>query len=185
MKDNNQETPKPPSKQPRHNHSIDLYAAQCGKCFKWRLIDTQEEFEEIRSKLIDEPFYCDRKPDVSCENPADIEYDATRTWVIDKPNTPKTPEGFKRTLVLRKDFSKLDAYFITPTGKRLRTRNEMASFIKANPEFKDVSPLDFDFVSPKIMEDTIPDYVVRKASSNGNGSSRSKALKEKSESNYQ
>ncbi|KAK7829742.1 methyl-cpg-binding domain-containing protein 4 [Quercus suber] len=103
-----------------------------------------------------------RKPDVSCENPADIEYDATRTWVIDKPNTPKTPEG-----------------------KRLRTRNEMASFIKANPEFKDVSPLDFDFVSPKIMEDTIPDYVVRKASSNGNGSSRSKALKEKSESNYQ
>ena len=107
------------------------------------------------------------------------------TWVIDKPNTPKTPEGFKRTLVLRKDFSKLDAYFITPTGKRLRTRNEMASFIKANPEFKDVSPLDFDFVSPKIMEDTIPDYVVRKASSNGNGGSRSKALKEKSESNYQ
>lgn len=142
------------------------------------MVDTQEEFEEIRSKLIEEPFYCDKKPDVSCENPADIEYDATRTWVIDKPNTPKTPEGFKRTLVLRRDFSKLDAYYITPTGKRLRTRNEMASFIKANPKYKDVSPFDFDFVSPKIMEDTIPEHVVKKASSNGNGNSRIKTPKD-------
>ncbi|GLT75707.1 hypothetical protein SLA2020_474080 [Shorea laevis] len=142
--------------------------------FKWRLIDTQEEFEEIRSKLIEEPFYCDRKPDVSCEDPADIEYDATRTWVIDKPNIPKTPVGFKRKLVLRKDFSKLDSYCTTPTGKTYRTRNEIALFIKENPEYKDVSPSDFDFGSPKVMEDTIPDYALKKPSPNGSSKKRVK-----------
>jgi hypothetical protein len=121
--------------------------------------------------LIEEPFYCNRKPDVSCEDPADIEYDATRTWVIDKPNIPKTPVGFKRKLVLRKDFSKLDSYFTTPTGKTYRTRNEIALFVKENPEYKDMNPSDFDFGSPKVMEDTIPEYV-----SNGSSKKRVKSL---------
>ncbi|KAG6647692.1 hypothetical protein CIPAW_07G096300 [Carya illinoinensis] len=147
MKDNSQETPKSLSKR---SHSISKYAAQCGKCFKWRLFDTQVEFEDIRSKFIEEPFYCDRKPDVSCEDPADIEYDASRTWVIDKPNIPKTPEGFKRILIVRKDFSKLDSYYSTPT--------------------------DFDFSTPKIMEETIPEHVVRKASANGSSNKRLKSI---------
>ncbi|KAL5079160.1 hypothetical protein RYX36_007582 [Vicia faba] len=97
--------------------SVDIYAAQCKSCMKWRVIDTQEEFEEIRHKIIREPFECSRKANCSCDDPADIEYDSTRTWVIDKPNLPKTPQGFKRILVLRKDYSKLDSYYITPTGK--------------------------------------------------------------------
>ncbi|XP_041016987.1 methyl-CpG-binding domain-containing protein 4-like isoform X2 [Juglans microcarpa x Juglans regia] len=151
MKDNSQETPKSLSKR---SHSISKYAAQCGKCFKWRLFDTQEEFEDIRSKFIEEPFYCDRKLDVSCEDPADIEYDASRTWVIDKPNIPKTPEG-----------------------KKCRTRNEIAQFIKENPEYEDVSLSDFDFSTPKVMEDTIPEHVVRKASANGSSNKRLKSTK--------
>ncbi|XP_041016986.1 methyl-CpG-binding domain-containing protein 4-like isoform X1 [Juglans microcarpa x Juglans regia] len=174
MKDNSQETPKSLSKR---SHSISKYAAQCGKCFKWRLFDTQEEFEDIRSKFIEEPFYCDRKLDVSCEDPADIEYDASRTWVIDKPNIPKTPEGFKRILIVRKDFSKLDSYYSTPTGKKCRTRNEIAQFIKENPEYEDVSLSDFDFSTPKVMEDTIPEHVVRKASANGSSNKRLKSTK--------
>lgn len=144
--------------------SVDIYAAQCKECLKWRVVDTQEEFEEIREKVSEEPFCCNRKPNTSCDDPADIEYDATRTWVIDKPNLPKTPEGFKRCLVLRKDYSKLDPYYITPTGKKLRTRNEMASFLKEHPEIKDVSPSDFDFSTPKIMQDTIPETVGKKDS---------------------
>lgn len=163
--------------QSRQTHSIGLYAAQCEKCFKWRLIDTQEEFEEIRSQIIEDPFYCDRKHGISCEDPADIEYDASRTWVIDKPNIPKTPEGFKRSIVVRRDFSKLDSYYISPKGKRYRTRNEIASFIQDNPEYKDVRLSDFDFGTPKIMEDTIPQHVVKKASANGNGNMRLKATK--------
>ena len=130
------------------------------------MIDTQEEFEEIRSKVIEEPFYCNRKANKSCDDPADIEYDSTRTWVIDKPNLPKAPEGFRRSLVLRKDYSKLDAYYITPTGKKLRTRNEIAAYLKEHPEIKGVSVSDFDFSSPKIMQDTIPEYVEQKDSAN-------------------
>ncbi|AES77653.2 methyl-CpG-binding domain protein [Medicago truncatula] len=66
--------------------------------------------------------------------------------VIDKPNISKTPQGFKRTLVLRNDYSKLDSYYITPTGEKLRARNEPSG----------VSASDFDFSSQKIMQDTIP-----------------------------
>lgn len=146
--------------------SVDIYAAQCKNCLKWREIDTQEEFEEIRSKVTEEPFLCSRKANSSCDEPGDIKYDSSRTWVIDKPNLPKTPQGFKRSLVLRKDYSKLDAYYITPAGKKLRTRNEIAAFLKDNPEFKGVSASDFDFSSPKIMQDTIPEIIEQKDSAN-------------------
>ncbi|KAK7277683.1 hypothetical protein RJT34_22698 [Clitoria ternatea] len=146
--------------------SVDVYAAQCNNCLKWRVVETQEKFEEIRSKASEKPFICSRKANISCDDPADIEYNSTRTWVIDKPNLPKTPQGFKRSLVLRKDYSKLDAYYITPTGKKLRTRNEIATFLKDNPEYKGVSATDFDFSSPKIMQDTIPEIAEQKDSAN-------------------
>lgn len=147
--------------------SVDIYAAQCDKCQKWRVISTQEEFEEIRSKLSTDPFHCNRKPDTSCEDPADINFDATRTWVIDKPDLPKTPKGFKRTLVLRKDYSKMDVYYYTPLGKKMRTRNEVAAFLKDHPEYKDLSPDDFRFTTPKVVEETIPpnSFVAAKSSS--------------------
>ncbi|XP_054803355.1 methyl-CpG-binding domain-containing protein 4 [Prosopis cineraria] len=155
---------KSPNKRKPSQGSVDIFAAQCQECLKWRVIHTQEEFEDIRQNVVDEPFYCNRKPNTSCDDPADIEYDATRTWVIDKPNLPKSPEGFKRSLVLRKDYSKLDPYYITPTGKKLRTRNEIASYLKEHPEIKDVSASDFDFSAPKIMHDTIPEIVGKKDS---------------------
>ncbi|MED6175099.1 Methyl-CpG-binding domain protein 4 [Stylosanthes scabra] len=153
-----------PSKRSGSSHgSVDLHAAQCKNCLKWRVIDTQDEFEEIRSKFTDDPFYCSKKGK-TCDDPADMEYNSTRTWVMDKPNLPKAPEGFKRTLVLRKDYSKLDAYYITPTGKKLRTRNEIAAYLKDHPEHKGVSVSDFDFSSPKIMQDTVPEYFEQKDS---------------------
>ncbi|KAG8370693.1 hypothetical protein BUALT_Bualt13G0009900 [Buddleja alternifolia] len=138
-------------------HSIELWSVQCHECFKWRLIPTQEEYEEIRSKITQHPFVCTKKPGISCENPADIEYDNSRTWVIDKPDLPKTPKGFKRKIVLRKDFSKMDCYYDTPTGKRLRSSTEVPKYLDENPEYKkDVSVQDFSFSRPKIMEDTLP-----------------------------
>lgn len=135
---------------------IDTYAAQCDKCHKWRIIDNQDEYEDVRSKMLEDPFKCDKKQGRSCEEPADIDYDSSRTWVIDKPGIPKTPKGFKRSLVLRKDYSKMDTYYITPTGKKLRSRNEIAAFVEANPEFKNAPLGDFNFTVPKVMEDTIP-----------------------------
>ncbi|KAJ1425831.1 Methyl-CpG DNA-binding [Sesbania bispinosa] len=115
-----------------------------------------EAFEEIRCKAFKEPFHCRLKANCSCDDPADIEYDSSRTWVTNKPNLPKTPQGFRRSLVLRKDYSKLDPYYISPTGRRLRTRNEIATYLKDHPECKGIAPTDFDFSSPKIMQDTIP-----------------------------
>ncbi|OIT20515.1 PREDICTED: methyl-CpG-binding domain-containing protein 4-like [Nicotiana attenuata] len=147
------DSPKPPKPS---NPSVSIWAAQCGKCLKWRMISTQEEFEEIRSKFIEEPFFCNKKPNVSCDDPADIEYDSSRTWVIDKPNTPKTPNGFKRNMTLRRDYSKMDIYYVTPTGKRVRSSTELATFLQQNPEFSDLSVSDFSFTSPKVMDDTIP-----------------------------
>ncbi|XP_021906649.1 methyl-CpG-binding domain-containing protein 4-like [Carica papaya] len=172
------ETPKKTSKklQPA-GRSIDTYAAQCEKCFKWRVIDTQEEYEEIRSNVQDRPFFCQTKPGVTCKDPADIDYDATRTWVIDKPGIPRTPEGFKRSLILRKDFSKMDAYYITPTGKKLRTRGEILSFIEANPKYKDVSLEHFNFTVPKVMDDTVPPNFQKKGTSRS-GNKKHKTLKD-------
>ncbi|KDP21520.1 hypothetical protein JCGZ_21991 [Jatropha curcas] len=178
-KEDNRESPKTSSKNPRVAvRSVDTYAAQCETCLKWRVIPTQEEYEEIRSKIAENPFVCDRKPGVSCEDPADIEYNATRTWVIDKPGLPKTPNGFKRSLVLRRDFSKMDAYYITPTGKKLRTRNEISAFLEANPKYKDVSLEDFNFTSPKVMEDTIPEDAKKINATVGSSGKKAKALKD-------
>ncbi|KAB5543887.1 hypothetical protein DKX38_011999 [Salix brachista] len=109
--------------------------------------------------------------------PEDLQYNATRTWAIDRPGILKTPEGFKRSLELRRDFSGMDAYYITPAGKKLRTLNEIAAFIEANPKYQDVKLSAFSFTSPKVMEDTIPEDVVRKIPSIGN-SNKKKALKD-------
>lgn len=136
------------------------------------MIDTQEEYEEIRCNFSENPYKCSRKPGGSCEDPGDIEYDSSRTWVIDKPNLPKTPKGFKRSLVLRKDYSKLDAYYIASSGKKMRTRTEVAAFLESNPELKEVVSIDqFSFHTPKVMEDTVPDYEKK---SGGGGSASEK-----------
>lgn len=137
------------------------------------MIDKAEEYEDIRSKITEQPFVCEQRPGVSCKDPADIEYDATRVWVIDKPGIPKTPEGFRRSLVLRRDFSKMDAYYITPTGKKLRTRTDVSSFLAANPEYSDIPLSEFTFNVPKIMNDTVPGDV-RKGSATADGKKRGK-----------
>ncbi|XP_021733395.1 methyl-CpG-binding domain-containing protein 4-like [Chenopodium quinoa] len=146
-------------------NTIGLYAVQCGECFKRRLISNEEECEVIRRNLsLLEPFTCNKKPDVSCADPADIEKDATRTWVIDKPNIPRTPVGFKRKLVLRRDFSKLDAHYVTPTGKKVRSSTEVAKYLEENPKIKGVSVTEFSFTVPKVVEETIPKDIERKPS---------------------
>ncbi|XP_022869052.1 methyl-CpG-binding domain-containing protein 4-like [Olea europaea var. sylvestris] len=137
-------------------NSINVWSVQCRDCFKWRIIPTQEEYEEIRKKFVEDPFVCTKKINVSCNDPTDMEYDNSRVWVVDKPNLPKTPPGFHRGLVLRKDFSKLDCYYIAPNGRKLRAGTEVASFLKENPEFKDLSTSDFSFSVPKVMMDTVP-----------------------------
>ncbi|KAL9689600.1 hypothetical protein QQ045_009987 [Rhodiola kirilowii] len=134
----------------------DKYSAQCAEFFKWRLIPTEEEFEEIRSTLLEKPFVCNCKQNTNCDDPADIEHiDASQTWVIEKPGIPKSPKGFKRKLVFRKDYSRMDPYFYTPTGKRLKGPAQVAAYLESNPDIKDVSVSDFHFTCPKIMKSTM------------------------------
>ncbi|KAL9235220.1 hypothetical protein vseg_010001 [Gypsophila vaccaria] len=161
-------SPTPPSSTKKAQsgpNTIGLYAVQCGECYKWRLMSNEEEYEKIRCKLLEEPFVCTKLPNISCQDPADIEKDASRTWVIDKPNIPQTPTGFKRKLVLRRDFSKLDAHYVTPTGKKVRSSLEVAKFLEENPDIKGVSVSDFSFTVPKVVEETIPKEVLEKKAS--------------------
>lgn len=144
---------------------MDTWSVQCGECSKWRVIPTEKEYEEIRSKFMEDPFVCSKRPGVSCDNPADMEYDNSRTWVIDKPNIPKTPSGFKRTMVMRRDFSKMDCYYETPSPnkKRLRALPDVSKWLDRNPEYKkEISLSDFSFTGPKIMKDTVPARVSKK-----------------------
>ncbi|KAF9607135.1 hypothetical protein IFM89_032357 [Coptis chinensis] len=136
-----------------------VYAVQCEKCFKWRVIPTQEEYEIIRHRFIEDPFICEKKSDTSCEDPEDLEYDNTRTWVVDKPNIPVTPDGFKRGVSVRKDFSRMDTFYTVPNGnKKVRAPAEVEKFLEENPKYKEagITVSDFNFATPKIMEDTLP-----------------------------
>ncbi|MQL73798.1 hypothetical protein Taro_006155 [Colocasia esculenta] len=140
------------AQQPR---TVGAYALQCANCFKFRLVPTQEEYEEIRHNIIEEPWVCNRKPGLSCDHPADLEPDSTAVWVIDKPNIPKSPPGCERVLAMRRDFSKMDALYVLPNGKKVRCPREVEQFLEANPQYKrQFSVRDFNFAVPKIMRET-------------------------------
>ena len=149
--------------------SVGAYAVQCGECSKWRFIPTKEEFESIRHNFIENPWYCYKKPGASCDDPADLEYDNTRIWVIDKPNIPKAPPNTERMLIMRRDCSKMDAHYIMPNGKKVRSGVEVEKFLEAYPEYKGkISPSSFSFTVPKVMDERSPRKFEEKASPSSN-----------------
>ena len=85
--------------------SIGAFTVQCAKCFKWRLIPTKHKYEEIRERIIQEPFVCKRarewRPNVTCNDPEDISQDGSRLWAIDKPNIAQPPRGWERQIRIR------------------------------------------------------------------------------------
>ncbi|RLN00198.1 methyl-CpG-binding domain-containing protein 4-like [Panicum miliaceum] len=136
--------------------SVGLYAVQCYVCYKWRMIPTKEEFETLREKFTEDPWFCSRRPECSCDDPADIEYDSSRIWVIDKPNIPKPPPETERLVIMRRDFTKMDTYYVMPNGKRARCAGDVDKFLEANPEYKNrISVSDFNFAPPKVVEETV------------------------------
>uniref|UniRef100_A0A6N2JVW9 MBD domain-containing protein n=1 Tax=Salix viminalis TaxID=40686 RepID=A0A6N2JVW9_SALVM len=72
---------------------------------------------------------------------------------------PREQLATKDSLYWLTTISRIDAKYIAPTGKKLRTLNEIAVFTEANLKYKDVKLSDFSFTSPKVMEDTIPEDV--------------------------
>ncbi|GAA0155777.1 hypothetical protein LIER_43330 [Lithospermum erythrorhizon] len=80
-------------------NSVNNWVVQCGRCFKWRSIETQERFEDIICKFVEDPFFCEKKNGVSCDDPADLEYNVSRTQVIDAC-TFETGFGYEEFLVM-------------------------------------------------------------------------------------
>lgn len=62
----------------------------------------------------------------------------------------------------------MDAYYETQTGKKLRSPSEVAAFLAANPQIEGISLDNFNFTTPKVMEETIPGKSVKQTSSVGN-----------------
>ncbi|KAL8253350.1 hypothetical protein R6Q59_037043, partial [Mikania micrantha] len=40
--------------------SVDTFAVQCNDYFKWRMLATEDQFEERRSKQSENPFVCNK-----------------------------------------------------------------------------------------------------------------------------
>ncbi|CAL5073569.1 unnamed protein product [Urochloa decumbens] len=140
--------------------SIGAFTVQCAKCFKWRLIPTKQKYEEIRERIIQEPFVCKRarewKPNVTCNDPEDISQDGSRLWAIDKPNIAQPPHGWERQIRIRGEGGTkfADVYYTSPTGRKLR-------FLQENPEYvaQGVTLAQFSFQIPRPLRQ---DYVKKK-----------------------
>jgi hypothetical protein len=143
--------------------SVGAFTVQCANCFKWRLIPTKEKYEEIREHILEQPFVCEAarewRPDIKCEDEADIQQDGSRLWAIDKPNISQPPPGWQRLLRIRsKESSKFaDVYYAAPSGKRLRSMVEIQRFLAEHPEYSEgISMSQFSFQIPKPLQ---KDYV--------------------------
>jgi hypothetical protein len=138
--------------------SIGMYAVQCCECRKWRTVPTKDEFETIRENFNDDPWFCSKRPGCSCEDPADIEHDSSRIWLMDSPNIPKPPPKTERLVILRRDLAKTDVHYVLPNGKRAKGTEDVQKFLDANPEYKDSLAVEsFSFTLPRIVEETVSD----------------------------
>ncbi|XP_037434507.1 methyl-CpG-binding domain-containing protein 4-like [Triticum dicoccoides] len=138
--------------------SIGMYTVQCYKCKKWRKIPTKEEFETIRERLAEDPWFCDRDPSAgrSCKQPEDIPCDSSCIWVMDKPGIPRPPPATERLVIMRRDLSKMDTYYLLPNGKRARSGSDVEKFLQDNPEYRANLPASkFSFAAPKIVPATV------------------------------
>ncbi|KAK9266000.1 hypothetical protein L1049_012500 [Liquidambar formosana] len=151
-------TPNPPS---RVLPSVGAFTVQCANCFKWRLIPTKEKYEEIREHILEQPFVCETarewRPDVSCDDPADISQDGSRLWAIDKPNIAQPPPGWQRLLRIRGEGSTkfADIYYAAPSGKRLRSMVEIQKYLLEHPEYmrEGVTLSQFSFQIPRPLQE--------------------------------
>ncbi|KAL8488284.1 hypothetical protein ACS0TY_024526 [Phlomoides rotata] len=146
---------------PRVLPSVGAFTVQCAYCFKWRLIPTKEKYEEIREHIVEQPFVCETaqewRPDLSCDDPPDIEQDGSRLWAIDKPNISQPPPGWQRLLRIRGEGSTkfADVYYVAPSGKRLRSMVEIQKYLDEHPQYNDdgVSLSKFSFQIPKPLQE--------------------------------
>ncbi|OIT35892.1 PREDICTED: methyl-CpG-binding domain-containing protein 2-like [Nicotiana attenuata] len=147
--------------------SVGAFTVQCASCFKWRLIPTKEKYEEIREHILEQPFYCETarewRPEVSCDDPPDITQDGSRLWAIDRPNIAQPPPGWERLLRIRAEGGTkfADVYYVSPSGKRLRSMVEVLKHLEEHPEYvaQGVQTSQFSFQIPRPLQE---DYVKKR-----------------------
>lgn len=141
--------------------SVGAFTVQCAQCYKWRLIPSKEKYEEIREHILEKPFSCEIakgwRPEISCDDPGDIEQDGSRLWAIDKPSIAQPPPGWERELRIRGEGSSkfADVYYIAPSGKRLRSMVEVQKYLLEHPEYisQGVTLSQFSFQIPKPLQE--------------------------------
>ncbi|XP_077232180.1 uncharacterized protein LOC143867583 [Tasmannia lanceolata] len=141
--------------------TVGAFTVQCATCFKWRFVPTKEKYEKLRENILQEPFVCatarEWRPDISCDDPADISQDGSRLWAIDKPNISQPPPGWQRLLTIRGEGGTrfADVYYVTPSGKKLRSLVEIQRYLFENPEYirEGVCMSQFSFKIPKPLQE--------------------------------
>ncbi|KAK1353492.1 methyl-CpG-binding domain-containing protein 2 [Heracleum sosnowskyi] len=136
--------------------NVGAFTVQCSICFKWRLLPSKKKYEEIREHILEQPFVCEAarewRPEISCDDEPDIRQDGSRLWAIDRPNIAQPPLGWERLLRIRgfggSRFA--DVYYITPSGKKLRSTVEIQRYLLEHPgEAEGVDLSRFSFQTPK------------------------------------
>ncbi|RCV31860.1 hypothetical protein SETIT_6G211800v2 [Setaria italica] len=168
--------PSKPSKTPKRasGKKIGAFAVQCAKCQKWRLVSTKEKYEEIRERIREDPFVCEKarewKPDVTCNDPSDVSQDGSKLWAIDKPDIAQAPQGWERLIKIRGEGSTkfADVYYRSPTGIQLRSTNEVEKYLAEHPEYvaQGVDLSHFSFKSPAPLQ---KDYVRKRSQTSQSG----------------
>lgn len=141
----------------RSSATLIAFAVQCAQCMKWRKVPTLEQYEDIRATISQSPFVCSTSQPwhqgASCDDPADLEQDSTLLWAMDRQDIPRPPAGWRRRIVVRGGTSNKfsDVYYHTPTGKSLRSMNDVEKFLAEHPEFasKGITKDQFSFASPR------------------------------------
>ncbi|KAH0765630.1 hypothetical protein KY285_001501 [Solanum tuberosum] len=141
------------------------FSVQCARCFKWRYIHTKEKYEEIREHLLERPFYCkttwEWHSNKKCDDPPDLTQDESGLkWAIVAPNIARPPPGWECLIKFRPKGGtrRADVYYDSPSGKRLRSKNEVEKYLKQHPEdgTQSVKLKKFSFQSPRPLKE---DYV--------------------------
>ncbi|CAO2202539.1 unnamed protein product [Urochloa humidicola] len=176
--------PLKPSKTSKHASvkNIGAFAAQCAKCQKWRLISTKEKYEEIRERIREDPFVCEKasewKPGVTCNDPSDVSQDGSKLWALDKPDIAQAPRGWERLIKIRGEGSTkfADVYYRSPTGVQLRSMKEVEKYLAEHPEYaaEGVELSHFSFKSPAPLQ---KDYVRKRSQTSQSGGAHTESSK--------
>ncbi|CAO2169672.1 unnamed protein product, partial [Urochloa humidicola] len=173
-----------PSKTSKHASvkNIGAFAVQCAKCQKWRLISTKEKYEEIRERIREDPFVCEKarewKPGVTCNDPSDVSQDGSKLWALDKPDIAQAPRGWERLIKIRGEGSTKfsDVYYRSPTGVQLRSTKEVEKYLAEHPEYvaEGVELSHFSFKSPAPLQ---KDYVRKRSQTSQSGAAHTGSSK--------